>query len=93
MVYSYLSCGITLRTTCDTEVLITRTVILSAKDMSYSKVARITYEIGYGASGPVYLGHLRNGIEVAVKKLSALNRGFREFQTEASFSIVAFKLF
>ncbi|KAJ9692169.1 hypothetical protein PVL29_011308 [Vitis rotundifolia] len=54
-----------------------------AKDMSYSKVARITYEVGYGASGPVYLGHFRNGIEVAVKKLSALNRGFREFQTEA----------
>lgn len=34
--YSYLPCGITLRPTCDTEVLITCIMILSGKDKNFS---------------------------------------------------------
>ena len=94
--YSYLCCGIILRTTCDAEVLITCTMIFSAKDKSYSEVARITNNfqqvIGCGAFASVYLGYLSDGTEVAVKLRSSSNRGFQSFQNEASFSILAFKL-
>ena len=87
--YSYLCCGIILRTTCDAEVLITCTMIFSAKDKSYSEVARITNNfqqvIGCGAFASVYLGYLSDGTEVAVKLLSSSTRGSQDLQTEASF--------
>ena len=79
--YSYLCCGIILRTICDTEVLITCTMIFSAnvKCYRYSEVARITNNfqqvIGCGGFGSVYLGYLSDGTEVAVKLLSSSIRG------------------
>ena len=61
------------------------------KHFRYSEVERITNNfrevIGQGGSGLVYIGHLSNGIKVAVKKLSAsLHHASKQFQNEASFS-------
>ena len=66
--------------------------------LTYSEVERITEnfqkELGRGASAIVYHGHLSNGIEVAVKKLSPSSiLGSKQFKTEVNFSILAFKLF
>ena len=64
-------------------------MIFSAKDKSYSEVARITNNfqqvIGCGAFASVYLGYLSDGTEVAVKLLSSSTRGSQDLQTEASF--------
>lgn len=61
---------------------------------SYSEVERITdnflKELRKGASATVYHGHLSNGSEVAVKKLSpSLTLGLKQFRTEVNFSIFA----
>ena len=64
--------------------------------VSYSEVDRITDNfkkmLGRGASGKVYLGHLSDGTEVAVKMLTPSSvLVFKQFKTEASFSTLAFK--
>ena len=64
--------------------------------ISYSEVDRITDNfkkmLGQGASAKVYLGHLSDGTEVAVKMLTPTSvLVFKQFKTEASFSVVAFK--
>ncbi|RVX17124.1 putative leucine-rich repeat receptor-like protein kinase [Vitis vinifera] len=56
--------------------------------LTYSEVERITEnfqkELGRGASAIVYHGHLSNGTEVAVKKLSPSSiLGSKQFKTEA----------
>ncbi|KAL6312545.1 hypothetical protein AAG906_029476 [Vitis piasezkii] len=56
--------------------------------LTYSEVERITEnfrkELGKGASAIVYHGHLSNGTEVAVKKLSPSSiLGSKQFKTEA----------
>ena len=66
-------------------------MILSSKDKSYTEVARITDNfrlvIGSGGSGTVYLGHLSDGTDVAVKvKSISSGQGFRVFETEVSCS-------
>lgn len=60
-----------------------------SKNISYSELRRATNnfhqsnKIGRGGFGIVYKGTLRNGMEVAVKTLSAESRqGLREFLTE-----------
>ncbi|KAL6335715.1 hypothetical protein AAG906_039478 [Vitis piasezkii] len=76
---------------------ITSVVVPSAKNqhLTYSEVERITEnfqkELGRGASAMVYHGHLSNGTEVAVKKLSPSSiLGSKQFKTEVNFSILAF---
>jgi hypothetical protein len=54
---------------------------------SYSDLKKITNDfknnIGAGGYGSVYLGHLENGLPVAVKKLSqSSTQGVREFLAE-----------
>ena len=66
-------------------------MILSSKDKSYTEVARITDNfqlvIGSGGLGTVYLGHLSDGTDVAVKVMSiSSEQGFREFKAEVIFS-------
>ncbi|XP_034696177.1 uncharacterized protein LOC117922232 isoform X2 [Vitis riparia] len=56
--------------------------------LTYSEIERITEnfqkELGKGASAIVYHGHLSNGTEVAVKKLSPSSiLGSKQFKTEA----------
>ena len=64
--------------------------------LSYSEVDRITGNfnklLDQGASAKVYLGHLSDGTEVAVKMLTPSSvLVFKQFKTEASFSVLAFK--
>lgn len=63
--------------------------------ISYSEVERITDNfkrmLGQGASEKVYLGHLSDGTKVAVKVLTPSVLVVKQFKTEASFSILAFK--
>ena len=64
--------------------------------ISYSEVDRITDNfksmLGQGASSKVYLGHLSDGTEVAVRVLTPSSvLVFKQFRTEASFSVLAFK--
>ncbi|XP_071729464.1 probable LRR receptor-like serine/threonine-protein kinase At4g29180 isoform X2 [Rutidosis leptorrhynchoides] len=58
------------------------------KQFTYAEVANMTNNfetpIGKGGFGTVYLGHLKNGTQVAVKLLSASSsQGYKEFQNEA----------
>ena len=58
--------------------------------LTYSEVERITdnfqKDLGSGASAIVYFGHLSNGTEVAVKKLSSsASLGSKQFKTEVNF--------
>ena len=64
--------------------------------LSYPEVDRITGNfkklLDQGASAKVYLGHLSDGTEVAVKMLTPSSvLVSKQFKTEASFSILAFK--
>ena len=55
-------------------------MVLSAKDKSYSEVARVTHNfqnvIGKGQSGVVYQGHLRDGTKVAILKNFEMLKNF-----------------
>ncbi|PWA64877.1 root hair specific 16 [Artemisia annua] len=58
------------------------------KQFTYAEVVNITNNfdtaIGKGGFGTVYLGHLKNGSQVAVKLLSTKSsQGYKEFQNEA----------
>ena len=60
---------------------------LQNQQYSYSEVVRITNNfntiIGGGGFGKVYLGKLKDEIQVAVKLLStSSNQGYKEFQAE-----------
>ena len=57
------------------------------KQFTYAEVVNITNNfdtaIGKGGFGTVYLGHLKNGSQVAVKLLSTKSsQGYKEFQNE-----------
>ena len=57
--------------------------------ISYSEVDSM---LGQGASSKVYLGHLSDGTEVAVMVLTSSSvLVYKQFKTEASFSVLAFK--